>query len=454
MIPSPREIKDAERAARGLPIGYLDRVRKSLPELCSDSASEIELALPISDDLKMATNAGDWDAVWGHLRAHPASAISLAAYATAGMVRDARMIASRILGRDTDHFIYGRLRAASREGNTATALIDVPGKNGHHHVLEIAFTGSLEKVYDPGDAIRIQKRQGPKGIYYRLANPVVHTELNADGSHIESMPAADVAAVVRAQYGDHPFCGNWERVDIREQLKAIDPKIRPSKFGLYQHRETSQAILVFRGTEPLDVRDWLINVATTHGNIVSDYKLADQVASWAKRQFGSVLLAGHSKGGGAAQYAAAKTNMRAVCFNSVGLPKSVMERMDLKDISTVAVDSFALRGDWVSNVGGKYRADGMGIAGPLASHRSGQFMLGTEDSFRILDTNYSRWQVWSLHSIDSMVNALEKEPHILKAPFARRPPSQAIERVESLRENLLAASDRTPFGRLQQHIGG
>jgi hypothetical protein len=264
------------------------------------------------------------------------------------------------------------------------------------------------------------------------------------------MSAADVAAVVRAQYGDHPFCGSWERVDIRGPLKSLDSTIRPEKFGLYQHRDTNEAILVFRGTEPLDARDWLINVATTHGRLISDYKLADRVASWAKDRFGNVLLAGHSKGGGAAQYAAAKTGLRAICFNSVGLPKSLIEEMGLSENSPASVDHFGIKGDWVSNVGGKYRPDGMGIAGPVASHRSGQYMLGGEDSFRILPTTYSRWQVLSLHSIDSMVNALEREPHILNTPFSRQPPFAPLDRVESLRDRLGKKSDLAPFGRRQQ----
>jgi hypothetical protein len=93
---------------------------------------------------------------------------------------------------------------------------------------------------------------------------------------------------------------------------------------------TRRWILAFRGTEATSLRDWLTNLANGLGISTAQYemaaRLAGRVQELARAQGIELWLAGHSKGGGQAQFAGLEHGIPTISFNGAGLSYAQMER--------------------------------------------------------------------------------------------------------------------------------
>lgn len=142
---------------------------------------------------------------------------------------------------------------------------------------------------------------------------------------------ADIAAAVYDV--DRQTVGRWTRL-ADAAVSAIpagpDPNSRADptsgfKAAVFRNDEGTHA-LAFCGSE-LQARDWLTNLAQGLGMDTAQYRQATAFAKECKVQYGeSLVLTGHSLGGGLAAIAAATTNTPCVTFNPAGVHRKTLER--------------------------------------------------------------------------------------------------------------------------------
>lgn len=241
---------------------------------------------------------------------------------------------------------------------------------------------------------------------------------------MKHLSVTELLGVVSGHAQSMDFAGLWERVTLPSRHlgeKCLSPRLS----GLYVHRSTGDAILVFRGTNPLSFADWAVNVGTTHAVATYQHRRAVTTARAALAMHPRLLLAGHSKGGGMAQFASHFTGLPAVTFNTVGLP---LDRMGLSTSPASMVEHFMVQYDIVSNVAGRPAEGSMGIAGPLASLMGhAQQMVGGASAVRMLPPARSRHRLCSLHSLESIRDSLRETPFVIPDPFSPvRAPSYSL----------------------------
>lgn len=125
--------------------------------------------------------------------------------------------------------------------------------------------------------------------------------------------------------------GVWSRLDDG-QLTAhgIAPERlddRRSGLNAAIYSDSDRHALAFAGTEVTSVQDWSTNLRQGAGLSTGQYREAVTLARDAREAFGdSLILTGHSLGGGLASAAAAATQTTAVVFNPAGVHDRTYKR--------------------------------------------------------------------------------------------------------------------------------
>lgn len=172
---------------------------------------------------------------------------------------------------------------------------------------------------------------------------------------------ADLAAAV---YDNNVMqVGKWTRIfDAAPNLlpAGVGPTSKPDatsgfKAAVYR-KDSGEHALAFCGSER-EARDWLTNLGQGLGMDTSQYRQASAFASECKVQFGdSLVLTGHSLGGGLAAIASATTNTPAVTFNPAGVHRKTLERagVDPEGFQRAAenglIRKYVVKGEVVSRV--------------------------------------------------------------------------------------------------------
>jgi hypothetical protein len=433
-------IADLRSIAAGHDVAYVDRIRRRYRGTKAFEANA-ELPVPLSPGFAARLRREGWAGLYSAsswARDLP-SALSLLTATAWGFAADisnsAALWVMRRTGFAREEPSLGVLEAisADREGRPrATVRVPRPGGGWVRHGFRLVADG--EVMMSLGQGIEFMPpttRQRPR---LRPISPPSAVGLSGSVKHLS---VAELVGVVSAHSQSMDFAGLWERKTLPSRHmgeKCLSPRLA----GLYVHQGTGDAVLVFRGTSPLSLADWVVNVGATHALTTYQHRRSVTTAHAALSMYPRLLLAGHSKGGGLAQFASHATALPAVTFNTVGLP---LEKMGLSSSPPATVEHFMVRYDIVSNVSGLIRPAGMGISGPLASlmgHE--QRMLGGPDSVRMLPPSRSRHRLVSLHSLESVRDSLREHPFVIPDPFStRRPPSYALKGV------VLGADPATPL---------
>jgi hypothetical protein len=317
--------------------------------------------------------------------------------------------------------LQNKERAGSTVGLAEAISADKEGKARITARLPLAGGGyerccfSLEKISNVkafcsllGRGVEIERRQDGRPVLIRhLAGETTVSR----GVGIDRLSVYEIASVTDALSKGYDFAGEWSRVSLR---KTGNQDILPPEIaGLYVHGGTKQGILVFRGTRPLAIEDWVADVTLTHGFLSSQHDKIEATVQEARKLVGGLIVAGHSKGGGMAQYAAIKTNSRAVTFNTVGLPEAL-----IREGAGAVASHYMTRYDWVGNMSGGKRGEGGGIAGPLAVLRGvKQRLVGGAQDIHILRSTRNRYHFLDMHSMDAVKQGLVLEPKFIQRPY-------------------------------------
>lgn len=437
MIPTNEMVEDCREQSDGVPIAYIDRI--SFIGRGRKRPKEPDIAPPIFKVPKrmedyVANN--DWTSIWKALRAEPGIAASLAVHAVVGLGRDVLAAASHFVQRfDPDLPRPGRLVGLKKDNHLTYAEILVPIRGGGSELITVKTKGDVGDFERMGGAVDLYRRQSERGGYYRMKQPFVTVAYNKNQDVFEYIDAKEIAAVVRAQYDNLDFCGHWEKIpEVTDFIAEEFPAFPKKKCAFYRHEKTDDGILVFRGTNPFDIADHTVNFAALRGVKLPQYDFAPQITKRVMARYcNRMIVSGHSKGGGIAQYVSAATGVRGVCFNSVGLPDSLVESARANaDSPPGFVDHFLVRYDWVSNVAGIYHAESMSIADPFAKER--QKFSGKKEDVHFLESPHQRMRFLALHSISTVVRCLEDDPHLLLDTFEpeRDETQQRVLRVKDL----------------------
>ena len=173
----------------------------------------------------------------------------------------------------------------------------------------------------------------------------------------------------------------WTRVSDQElKVQGLDQLARDSQAVIYKTPADwpggQKTVLAFRGTE--DTQDVIVDHDNAMGNLTGQYKAAALLGSRVKEEYGSsVIVTGHSLGGGKAQAAGALTGLKGTMFNSAGLhPNTVPPGMmpSAEQFQQYRTTNDPLTGLQNSTLA---QAGVAGSAGPLAVI-AGLLMKGTD----------------------------------------------------------------------------
>lgn len=163
----------------------------------------------------------------------------------------------------------------------------------------------------------------------------------------------------------------WNKLSDAEVLaQGIDPKLlADSKGVIYQTPADwpggQQTVLAFRGTEPSEDEDLKTNLKQALGEETVQYEAAKKLGAAVAEKFGSsVLVTGHSLGGGKAQAAGASGNLMGIMFNAAGVHPNTVDGA-LPDASQYT--QFRAAGDPLTGIQNSAGLQaGVGLAGAIA----------------------------------------------------------------------------------------
>lgn len=430
MKPDLSHVADLKSIAAGHEVAYVDRLRRRFRGPSAFKGNG-DLPLPLTPGFAERLRREGWSGLYSsplRLRELP-SALSLVSSIVWGFASDVSSSAALWVMRKTG-FARGEavigvlesIHAGSDLRPHASVRVPLPGGGCVTHGFRLVADGEVMLSLGEGiEFIPPTARQRPR---LRPISPP--SSAGASGT-MKHLSVAELVGVVSGHAQSMDFAGLWERATLPSTYRG-EKCLSPRLAGLYVHRSTGDAVLVFRGTSPLSLADWAVNIGATHAISTYQHRRALTTAHAAAATYSRLLLAGHSKGGGMAQFASHGTGLPAVTFNTVGLP---LDQMGIPDHSSAAVEHFMVQYDIVSNVAGRPREGGMGITGPLAAlWGREQRMLGGVDSIRMLPPARARHRMCSLHSLESIRDSLRENPFVIPDPFSRtRPDSYALQGV-------------------------
>ena len=137
----------------------------------------------------------------------------------------------------------------------------------------------------------------------------------------------------------------WRQIDVR----------RDSTCGFYAavYQKGNRTVLAFRGTEGMgDAKDRHTDEANALGLATRQYRQAGAYARDMKLKYGdSLVLIGHSLGGGLAQYASAQTGLETITFNTAAVAKGPLaEACRQSTCKPEKVRNYVHRSDILGNV--------------------------------------------------------------------------------------------------------
>lgn len=424
MFVSERDLLHLRNISKGKSVAYVDRPRRRFRGEGHFKGKGRHYPLRVSSTVENALRTMGWSALysaslWG--REFPSLA-SVLLNTVWGFGQDATAEAVAW----TAHLL-GISRPMSRLGMVESifagpqkrphAIIKAPSRNGGYSLHEFALVAPPEVASYLGQSIEFS----PSTRTHRARIRPISPPTMLSNGKISHLSALELVSILESHGEKMDFAGSWKR-EILPSVFLGRECLPDELAGLYVHRGTGEGILAMRGTRPLNMKDWLVNIRTTHGSETSHHRQAISTAEAAMKIAPNLLLAGHSKGGGLAQFVSCQIGLPAVTFNTVGLPPSLVHH---RSSPLPTIEHFIIRFDPVSNFGGAERGATTGIRGPLASLRGlPQNMVGTGETMHILPPPANRGQIISLHSLRSFKEVLRENPMVIPTPTQpSRPPA-------------------------------
>jgi hypothetical protein len=291
------------------------------------------------------------------------------------------------------------------------AVVRVPHVGGGYSRHQFRMISSPEFAMSLGHPVEFMPSR--PGVRPRL-RPISPPSAISPAGSLKHLSMFELVSIVMGQSDGMDFVGLWERRALPSSHLG-SACLKPNLAGLYVHASTGEGVLVFRGTRPLSLKDWIVNVKTTHDIATPHHSQALATTLAATTMCPRLLLVGHSKGGGIAQLASAKSGHPAVTLNSVGLPASLVSELSTGKLPTM--EHFMTKFDAVSNIGGRYSKDASTIVGPWALSRGlRQGFLGSPPVIHVLPSLSPRHRIWSLHSLSEFREVLREHPVVMPDP--------------------------------------
>ena len=197
---------------------------------------------------------------------------------------------------------------------------------------------------------------------------------------------------------------------------SLDDPSTGFRAAIYENAD-GQKIVAFAGTR--EGKDWYADGTQALGLPTAQYQQAVALATQAKAAFGdSMVVTGHSLGGGLASIASVATNSAAVTFNAAGINDNTIRQLvpdadvgKLKQeaadglVRRYAVDGEVLTGEQESGAGRGFLPDALGHKITLNDPSPLPWYEQLPGVNLITDTAHGV----SLHSMDSVLSALDKD---------------------------------------------
>lgn len=103
-------------------------------------------------------------------------------------------------------------------------------------------------------------------------------------------------------------------------------------YTIFQHKDTQDVVLSFRGTEPLSPEDWVEDAEQAFGTseqYTNAAKLAKSLQAKVEESGHHLFITGHSLGGGLGTAAALATGCVAIVFDSAGVSDDTIKALSL-----------------------------------------------------------------------------------------------------------------------------
>lgn len=416
MIVTDRDLSNLNNISKGKSVAYVDRPRLRFRGASQYKDKGRHYPLGVSSTVENALRTTGWSALystslWGREFPSLASVFLNTAW---GFGHDATVAtvawATNLLGISRPMSRLGMVESIfAGPQKRPHAIIKVPSPNGGYSLHEFALVAPPEVASYLGQSVEFSPNTRTRRARIRPISPPTMLS-NGKISHLSAL---ELVSILESHGEKMDFAGSWKR-EILPSVFLGKECLPEELAGLYVHRETGEGVLAMRGTRPLNMKDWLVNIRTTHGSETSHHRQALATATAAMKIAPNLLLAGHSKGGGLAQFVSCHLSLPAVTFNTVGLPPPLVHP---RPTSHPTIEHFIIRFDPVSNFGGAGRGATTGIRGPIASLRGlTQNIIGTGETMHILPPPADRGQIMALHSLKSFKEVLRENPMVIPNP--------------------------------------